>query len=155
LGRASTPRITTDESPFVLGKAQTLWSSEHSAEVVVFVTGPLAHHALVAAKELERRVPVEVINIHTIKPLDIEAVVAAARAAGAVVTVEEHQLAGGMGSTIAEALAQACPVPHEFVAVRDHFGQSGEPGELIEHYGLGKDGIMKAIEQARRRKIVQ
>ncbi len=152
LGRAATPTMTTAETPFEFGKAQTVWSSEHAAEVVVFATGPLLYNALVAAKELEHRVPVEVINIHTIKPLDVESVVAAARAAGAVVTVEEHQAAGGLGSAIAEVLAAECPTPIEFVAVKNKFGQSGEPGELLEYYGLGTTAISKAIEKAHARK---
>lgn len=152
LGRAPTPHITTDETPFEVGKAQTLWSSEHEPEVAVFVSGPLAHSALGAAKELEHELPVEVINLHTVKPLDEAAVVAAARKAGAAVTVEEHQLAGGVGSAVGEALAQACPVPHEFVAVRDSFGQSGKPEELIEHYGLGVGAIVEAIRKAAQRK---
>ena len=152
LGRASTPLMTTPQSPFEVGKAQSMWRSEHEPEVVVFATGPLLYNALAAAKELEHRVPVEVINVHTIKPLDTAAVAAAARAAGAAVTVEEHQQAGGLGSAIAEALAAECPVPVEFVAVKDSFGQSGEPGELLEHYGLGVSSIVKAIERARMRR---
>jgi transketolase len=153
LGRAATPAITTAQSPFEVGKAQTVWASEHAPEVAIFAAGPLLHGALRAARSLEHEVPVEVINVHTIKPLDEAAVVEAARRAGAVVTVEEHQLAGGMGSAIAEVLAQHCPVPHEFVAVRDRFGQSGEPEELIEHYGLGMGAIIEAIRKARSRKI--
>ena len=155
LGRAATPVMTTAETPFELGKAQTVWSSEHGAEVAVFATGPLLYNALCAAKELEHRIPVEVINIHTIKPLDAGAVVAAARGAGAVVTVEEHQAAGGLGGAIAEILAGECPTPVEFVAVQDCFGQSGEPGELAAHYGLDTSAILKAIQKAhtRRNKI--
>jgi transketolase len=152
LGRSSTPTMTSEESPFDLGKAQVMWSSEHGPEVVIFATGPLLWQALKAAKELEHRVPVEVINVHTIKPLDQETIVAAAKAAGAVVTVEEHQLAGGMGSAIAECLAQQCPVPQEFVAVKDRFGQSGEPTELMAHYGLDAESIAKAVERAHARK---
>ena len=85
------------------------------------------------------------VNIHTIKPLDVELVVAVAREARAVVTVEEHQIAGGLGSTIAETVAQHVPVPIEFVGVKDEFGQSGTPSQLIEHYGMGQDAITKAI----------
>ncbi|MEK7109315.1 MAG: transketolase C-terminal domain-containing protein, partial [Patescibacteria group bacterium] len=152
LGRAATPVMTTAETPFELGKAQTVWSSEHGAEVAVFATGPLLYNALCAAKELEHRIPVEVINIHTIKPLDAGAVVAAARGAGAVVTVEEHQAAGGLGGAIAEILAGECPTPVEFVAVQDCFGQSGEPGELAAHYGLDTSAILKAIQKAHTRR---
>lgn len=152
LGRAPTPAMTTAETPFEFGKAQTMWVSEHGAEVVVFATGPLLYNALAAAKELEHRIPVEVINIHTIKPLDVEAVVAAARNASAVVTVEEHQAVGGLGSAIAEVLAAQCPVPMEFIAVKDSFGQSGEPQELAKHYELDTGSILKAIEKVRARK---
>lgn len=152
LGRSATPAMTTPESPFTVGKAQTVWHSEHGAEVAVFATGQLLYQALAAAKELEHAVPVEVIHVHTIKPLDREAIVAAARAAGAVVTVEEHQQAGGFGSAIAEVLAEACPVPIEFVGVKDRFGQSGEPAELLSHYGLDKAGIAAAIRKVHGRK---
>lgn len=152
LGRAATPAMTTAETPFEFGKAQIVWTSEHGAEVAVFATGPLLYNALAAAKQLEHRVPVEVINIHTIKPLDVGQIVAAARTAGAVVTVEEHQAAGGLGSAIAEVLAQECPVPMEFVAVKDKFGQSGEPAELAAHYGLDTAAIIKAIEKAHSRR---
>jgi transketolase len=152
LGRSATPTMTTAETPFELGKAQHVWASEHAAEVVVFATGPLLYNALAAAKELEHRVPAEVINIHTIKPLDRGSIVAAARAAGAVVTVEEHQAAGGLGSAIAEVLALECPTPIECVAVNDAFGQSGEPHELLEYYGLDTSAIIKAIERAHARR---
>lgn len=152
LAREKTPVMTTADTPFVIGKANTVWESDHAPEVAVFATGPLLHNALLAAKQLESSVPTILINIHTIKPLDIPAVVAAAREAGAVVTVEEHQAAGGLGSAIAEALAAQCPVPIEFVAVKDSFGQSGEPKELVEHYGLGVSHIVEAVRRAAARR---
>ncbi len=152
LAREKTPVMTTAETPFTVGKANVLWSSEHGAEVVIFATGPLLHNALLAAKALEHEVPTEVINVHTIKPLDREAIVAAARAAGAAVTVEEHQIAGGLGSAIAEELARSCPVPVEFIGVEDRFGQSGEPAQLIEHYRLGVAHICEAVRKVRARK---
>ena len=96
--------------------------------------------------------PSIVINIATIKPLDKDAIVRAATEAGAVVTVEEHQIAGGMGSAIAELLAAEHPVPIEFIGVRDQFGQSGKPDELIEHYGLGVSHIVEAMRRALTRK---
>ena len=92
------------------------------------------------------------MNVHTIKPLDKETVVREARAAGAVVSVEEHQIAGGLGSAIAELLAEACPVPQEFIGVRDQFGQSGTPKELIEYYGLGVSHIAAAVKKVLQRK---
>jgi transketolase len=152
LAREKTPLITTAETPFEIGKAQVVWESEHAPQVAVFATGPLLYNALLAAKELEFAVPSVVINIATIKPLDREAIVRAARDAGAVVTVEEHQIAGGMGSAIAELLAEELPVPMEFVGVRDQFGQSGEPKELTLHYGLGASHIAAAMRKAMARK---
>jgi transketolase len=150
--RAATPLMTTATTPFEVGKAQVMWDSEEPAEVAVFATGPLLYNALRAAKELEHAVPVVVVNVNSIKPLDRETILAKAREAGAVVTVEEHQVAGGMGSAVAELLAEGCPVPVEFVGVRDQFGQSGEPQELIEHYGLGAAAIAAAIKKAQARK---
>lgn len=152
LHRAATPTMTTNESPFEAGKAKVVWSSEHKPETAVFATGPLLWEALCAADLLKERIPVEVINIHTIKPLDGAAVLTAARDAGAVVVVEEHQQAGGLGGAIAEYLARTLPVPIEFVAVNDRFGQSGEPRELLRHYGLDAASIAAAIEKVVKRK---
>ena len=149
--REKTPTLTTAETPFELGKANLLWLGEHP-QVVVFATGPLVYNALCAAQSLEKDIAVSVINIHTIKPLDTAAIVAAARDAGAAVVVEEHQIAGGLGSAIAEVLAQECPTPIEFVGVHDQFGQSGTPAELIEHYGMGVSHIVAAIKKVRSRK---
>lgn len=149
--REKTPLITTKETPFEIGKAQLVWLAD-APKVVVFATGPLLYNALCAAKELEGKISVSVINIHTIKPLDRKAVVTAAKSAGAVVTVEEHQVAGGLGSAIAEVLAEECPVPVEFVGVRDQFGQSGEMQQLIEHYRLGVRHIVAAITKVSGRK---
>ncbi len=155
LARANTPLMTTSETPYQLGRAELFFGGpigSRRSEVVVFATGPLLFHALTAARHVEQEVAVTVINVHTIKPLDRETVVAAAKEAGAVVTVEEHQIMGGMGSAIAELLSSECPVPIEFVGVRDLFGQSGEPGELLEHYGLAAPHIEKAIKKALTRK---
>jgi transketolase len=143
--------MTTPASPFTIGKANLVWLGE-KPEVAIFATGPLLYNALCAARELEREIAVSVLNIHTIKPLDRAAVVAAAKSAGAAVTVEEHQIAGGLGGAIAEALAAEYPVPVECIGVHDQFGQSGEPYELIEHYGMGVTHIIKAIRKAVKRK---
>jgi transketolase len=150
LAREKTPCMTTAESPFELGKANVVWEGE-GAKVVIFATGPLVYHALRAAKELERTTPVVVVNIHTIKPLDVKTIAAYAKKAGAVVTVEEHQVAGGMGSAIAEVVAQECPVPVEFVGMRDSFGQSGTPDELLEHYGMDTPHIIAAVKKVIKR----
>lgn len=152
LAREKTPVMTTTETPFELGKANVLWQSE-KPDVAIFATGPLVYNALVAAQELESELQVSVINVHTIKPLDVATITAAAQQAGAVVTVEEHQIAGGLGSAIAELLAQTSPVPIEFIGVHDQFGQSGEPTELIEHYGMGVSHIVESIRKAKKRKV--
>lgn len=152
LAREKTPVITTTETPFEIGKGVVLWESDHAPEVAIFATGPLVHNALLAAKELEKAVPTVVVNLHTIKPLDVELVVSLARSAGAVVTVEEHQVAGGLGSAIAEVLAQRSPVPMEFVGVRDAFGQSGDPKELLQYYELAPAHIAEAVRKAKSRR---
>ncbi|MEK7613074.1 MAG: transketolase C-terminal domain-containing protein [Patescibacteria group bacterium] len=154
LAREKTPVITTAGTPFAVGKANVLWDPGE-IQVAIIATGPLVHNALLAAEELRAEVPVAVINLHTIKPLDAETVVAYASKAGAVVTVEEHQVMGGMGSAVAEVLAARTPVPIEFVGVHDQFGQSGEPAELLEHYGMGVSHIVAAVRKACLRRQVQ
>ena len=152
LAREKTPVMTTDETPFEVGKARIFWLSENP-QVAIFSTGAIVHNALKAAKELEsENIFVKVLNIATIKPLDTEAVIDSAKECEAVVTVEEHQKAGGMGSAIAECLAQSSPVPIEFVGVSDVFGQSGKPEELIEHYGMGVSHIKEAVKKVILRK---
>ncbi len=155
LGREKTPIMTTATTPFELGKAQVVWQpadKRKKPDVVVFATGPLLFNALMAAKELEDKFAVIVVNVHTIKPLDTKAVLQLCKKAGAVVTVEEHQVAGGLGSAIAEVLAQGAPVPIEYIGVHDQFGQSGSPTELIEHYGMGVSHIAAAITKVIKRK---
>ncbi len=149
--RANTPIMTTPDTPFEFGKILEVWRGKNP-EVVVFATGPLLYNALLAAKELEKTVSVVVVNVHTIKPLDTDSIIKLSKKIKAVVTVEEHQIAGGLGSAIAETLASACPVPVEFIGVHDQFGQSGEPKQLIEHYGMGVFSIMDAVRRAKKRK---
>jgi transketolase len=143
--------ITTDATPFEVGKAQTLRGGN---DVAIVACGILVYNALIAAEELAREDGIEarVINNHTVKPMDDAAIVEAARACGAVVTVEEHQVHGGMGSAVAETLAAHAPVPIEFIGVQDRFGQSGDPVELIEHYGMGTAAIKEAVRRAYARK---
>ena len=113
----------------------------------IVATGALVHKALVAAKELEKEgIAVTVLNLSTIKPLDEEAVVNLAKECGRIITVEEHQIAGGMGSAIAECLARTIPTPIEFVGVKDVFGQSGKPEEILAHYGMTVEDIKKAAK---------
>ncbi len=151
-GREKTPIMTTAETPFEIGKANVLWRG-NDAKVAIFATGALVHNALLAARALEQTgTSVAVINVHTIKPIDKETILREADAARAVVTVEEHQVAGGLGSAIAELLAAEHPVPIEFIGVHDQFGQSGTPAELIEHYGMGVTHIIEAARKARDRK---
>lgn len=150
--REKTPVITTDATPFEIGKAQVFYESE-TPDVLIVVTGALVYKALVAAHELAaKKIVATVINLATIKPLDEETIIAHARKAGAVVTVEEHQVHGGMGSAVAECLARVHPVPMEFVGVNDKFGQSGTPDELIKHYGMDVPDIKKAVEKVIARK---
>lgn len=144
LAREKTPVMTTEKTPFEIGKAQTVWKSDKPA-VGIIATGSLLYKALLAAKSLEGSVEVEVMNLSTIKPLDEEAIIALAKKAGKVITVEEHQIRGGMGSAVAECLAQNFPVPMKFVGVDDEFGQSGTPEELIEHYKMGEKAIIEAV----------
>lgn len=135
-GRSPTPVFTTSETPFQIGKALTLWESA-SPRVAILSTGSLSYAALAAARSLaESGVESIVLHVATVKPLDREAVLGAARRAGRVVTVEEHQTAGGFGSAIAEFLSEHHPVPLVRLGVQDQFGQSGTTEELLAHYGL-------------------
>ncbi|MDE2212915.1 MAG: transketolase family protein [Patescibacteria group bacterium] len=150
--REKTPLMTTRETPFTLGKANVMWRSENP-QVAILATGALLYQALRAAQDLEREhIAAVVANIHTIKPLDKETVVSLARETGAVVTVEEHQAAGGFGGAIAECLSQEHPVPIEFIGVKDRFGQSGEPPELYHEYGLDAQAIAAAAKKVVSRK---
>ncbi|KKW19577.1 MAG: hypothetical protein UY63_C0010G0011 [Parcubacteria group bacterium GW2011_GWA2_51_10] len=154
-GREKTSVMTTAETPFEIGKANIFWNppSPGRAEVAIFATGPLVHNALLAARELEKEgLGAYVADIHTIKPLDADTIVRLAREAGAVVTVEEHQIIGGLGGAIAELLASVSPTPIEFIGVHDAFGQSGTAKELIEHYGMGVGAIVAAAKKAIERK---
>ena len=150
-GREKTPLMTTLETPFEIGRAYYLWKSE-SPQVSIIGCGSLLHEALKAAQSLEARgVRVSVINAHTIKPLDTATILKAASESGAVVTVEEHQVAGGLGSAVAELLAATRPVPIEFVGVKDRYGQSGTTAELYKEYGLDSEAIQRAVENVLKR----
>jgi transketolase len=152
LAREKTPVMTTAETPFTFGKANVVWKGA-SPQAVIFATGPLLFNALCAARELEKEhSAVTVVNVHTIKPLDVETIVREAKAAGAVVSVEEHQIAGGLGGAIAELLSAHCPLPTEFIGVHDRYGQSGKPQELITHYGMDIPSIVNACKKVIARK---
>ncbi len=146
LAREKTGIITTDETPFEIGKAQVFYSPDGIANVGIVATGALVRNTMLAARDLEKKgIRCKVLNLATIKPLDKDAIIALAKETKHIVTVEEHQKIGGMGSAVAEVLAQEFPVPIEFVGVDDKFGQSGTPDELIEHYGMGREAIKEAV----------
>ncbi|MBI4065567.1 transketolase family protein [Candidatus Kaiserbacteria bacterium] len=150
-GRAATPVFTTPDTPFQIGKALTLWEPEtrnQKPEVAIFSTGSLSYMALTAASVLAKDgIDTIVLHISTIKPLDEEAVLNAAKRASRVVTVEEHQTAGGFGGAIAEFLAEKYPMPIKRLGIQDKFGQSGSPDELLAHYGLDTVGIENAVRK--------
>lgn len=157
LSREKSPIITTDDTPFEIGKAQLLYGVENEkADVGIIATGALLYKALKVAERLARSaeggIRVKVLNIATIKPLDTEAVINLAKETGAIVTVEEHQIAGGLGSAVSECLAQNHPTPQEFIGVSDQFGQSGTAEELLEHYGMSESSIEKAVKKVMERK---
>ncbi|HEX8591580.1 MAG TPA: transketolase C-terminal domain-containing protein [Candidatus Paceibacterota bacterium] len=144
-GRSAVPTFTTPETPFAIGKALTLWEDERP-KVAIMATGALSYDALVAARALSSDgIGVLVLHFATVKPLDIEAAVAAAKRTGLVVTVEEHQVAGGFGGAVAEALSEHHPVRLKRIGMQDEFGQSGEPSELLEHYGLSASKIAATV----------
>ncbi len=152
LARNDSPVFTTEETPFKIGRAEILWESK-SPQVAIIACGPLTYEALLAARELDKRgIETLVINSHTIKPLDEQTIIRAAKTCGAVITVEEHQIAGGLGGAVAETLAKNFPVPMEFVGMPDAFGESGQPDELLEKFGMKSKDIIEAAKRVITRK---
>lgn len=152
LGREKTPVLTTTETFFEIGKSYPVFITE-GADVTIIACGSLVYTAIIAAQELGGEgINVDVINMHTIKPIDRETIVNAAKKTGALVTAEEHQIAGGLGSAVAEVLAEEYPSPIEFIGVRDQFGQSGTPAELMKHYKLDCESIKVAVHDVLKRK---
>jgi transketolase len=149
LAREKTPIITTEETPFAIGKAYTYWIARDDKPTVgIIATGALLHQSLKAAVRLSKEgIEVEVLNVATIKPLDVDAVIALAKKAGKLVTVEEHQIVGGLGGAIAETTSEHFPVPVTRIGVHNRFGQSGTPAELIEYYGMGEKDIVAAVKK--------
>jgi len=150
LAREKTPVITAAATPFNIGKAEVFFEPKKGvrSSVGIIACGALVYNALMAAKELEEeKIGASVLNLATIKPLDEKTVLDFAKRHKALVTVEEHQVAGGMGSAVAEFLATAHPLPINFIGVHDRFGQSGTPEELIEHYGMGIGSIKKVVKK--------
>lgn len=149
-GRPAVPNFTPANEELVIGKAQKL---TEGSDVTIFATGHLVWKSLEAAETLEAKgISVEVINIHTIKPLDVEAIIESAKKTGAIVTAEEHMMNNGLGDSVAQVLARHYPTPIEYVAVDDTFGESGKPEELLIKYGLGPANIVDAVERVILRK---
>jgi transketolase len=174
--RQKSPVFTTEETPFVPGKAEIFWESfpsTHSTktqgrpersrgatssgrakpQALIIGCGPLLYNALLASRDLEKEnIGTVILNCHTIKPLDEKKIVELAKKYKAVVTVEEHQISGGLGGAVAELLAKAAPTPMEFIGMKDAFGESGEPAQLIEKYGLSVEDIKRAVKKILKRK---
>lgn len=149
-GRPVVPNFTPADQKFEIGKA---WVLNEGTDVSIFATGHLVWKAVLAGKLLaEKGINAEIINIHTIKPLDAQAILASARKTGCVVTAEEHQMNGGLGDSIAQLLAREEPLPLEMVAVHDSFGESGTPDQLMEKYGLTDKAIVEAVEAVMKRR---
>jgi len=150
LTREKSPVFTTEETSWEIGKSQALWipksENEQFSGITIFACGYLVYKALEAAKELEQEgISITVINNSAIKPLDKKTVLEWAKKSKAIITLEEHQVAGGMGSAIAEFLSENYPLPIKFMGIKDEFGQSGQTEELIEKYGLGKEAIKQTV----------
>lgn len=151
-GREKTPVITTEKTPFAPGQAQIFWQSK-KPQVAIIACGWLVYNALLAARDLEKeKIGTIVINNHTIKPLDETTILETVKKTGAAVTVEEHQVTGGLGGAVAELLAQKYPAPIEFVGLKNTFGESGQPDELIKKYNLDAPAIIKAVKKVLLRK---
>jgi transketolase len=149
-GRPKVPVFTKENQDFKIGEAVLL---NQGSDVTIIATGHLVWEAIEAAEQLAGKgINAEIINIHTIKPLDSHAVLKSVKKTGCIVTAEEHQMNGGMGDSIAQLLALKLPRPIEMVAVNDSFGESGKPDLLMEKYGLKKDNIIKAVERVLKRK---
>ena len=149
-GRPSVPNFTPADQTFEIGKAIQL---TEGSDVTIVATGHLVWEALEAAKALnDNGISAEVINIHTIKPIDENAILNSVTKTGCIVTAEEHNYYGGLGESVARVLSQNKPTPQEFVAVNDTFGESGTPSQLMEKYGLNSQAILKAVEKVLKRK---
>lgn len=149
-GRNPAPVVTTEDTPFTIGKASIF---REGKDVTIFANGIMVYEGLQAAEALAAEgIAAQVVNVHTVKPLDTETIVSCAKKTGAVVVCEEHQQIGGLGSSICMCLAQQCPVPMEFVGIADTFGESGEPKELLQSRGLSVQHITEKVHTVLRRK---
>ena len=150
-GRPKVPNFTDEKSKFEIGKGFLL---KEGSDVTLIATGHLVWEAIQAAEEIkEQKIDVEVINIHTIKPLDNKIIIDSVKKTGCLVTAEEHNYIGGLGESISGMLSKIHPTPQEFVAVNDSFGESGTPSQLMEKYGLNKKTIIHKINKVINRKI--
>lgn len=151
-GREKSPVITTEKTKFIPGKAEVFWESKKPVCTII-ACGMLVYNALLAAKELEEeKIGTIVLNSHTVKPLDELGILEVVKKTDAVVTVEEHQIMGGLGGAVAEFLAKKYPAPMEFIGMQNTFGESGAPEDLIKKYGMGVLDIKKAVKKALKRK---
>jgi transketolase len=149
-GRPKVPVFMPEDQPFEIGKAITL---TEGTDVTIVATGHLVWESLQAAEQLEAQgISAEVINIHTIKPLDEEAILQSVAKTGCVVTAEEHNKFGGLGESVARCLAENNPTPQEFVAVNDTFGESATPAELMKKYNINDEAVVKAVQKVLKRK---
>lgn len=149
-GRPKVANFTPEDQKFEIGKALHL---QDGTDVTIVATGHLVWEALQATAALqEKGISAEVINIHTIKPLDNEAILNSVKKTGCIVTAEEHNFLGGLGESVSRVLTQNHPVPQEFIATNDTFGESGTPDQLMEKYGLNADAIINAAEKVIKRK---
>lgn len=150
--REKTPVFTTEDTPFKIGRAEVLWESK-DPQVALVGCGPLVYEALLAARELDKKgIEVLVVNCHTVDPVDKQTIIRAAKTCGAVVSVEEHQINGGLGSAIAEVLTRNFPVPMEYIGMPNSFGESGAPDELLEKYGMKAKHIVEVAKNVLKRK---
>ncbi|MBF0511073.1 MAG: transketolase family protein [Candidatus Omnitrophica bacterium] len=148
--RAPLPIITKEADPFIIGKANVL---NEGRDVTLIACGVMVAEGLKAAEKLKSEgISLKVVNMHTIKPIDVETIITAAKETGAIVTAEEHQINAGLGSAVAEVLSQHCPCPVEMVGIKDSFGESGTPAQLMEHFGLKDVNIIQAVKKVMGRK---
>ena len=144
LTRSKTAMFTNRSTPFEIGKAQILRTGK---QLTIVGCGPVLYSALMAAEELKEEIDIEVINMHTIKPLDADALIRSAKKTGKVLTIEEHQVNGGLGGAVAEVLAEQAPTKMLRLGMNDAFGESGDSDELMTKYGLDKDGVVRAARK--------
>lgn len=150
LSRDKVPVVTGEQTPFEIGKAEVFHEGK---DVTIIATGQMVYRALLAANELKsHKISVRVINCHTIKPLDKKTILKAAEETGAIVTVEEHQIHGGLGGAVAEVVCQNYPVPVKIIGIEDRFGESGEPNQLLEKFGLTTENIVRGVTSVLRMK---